>query len=57
VYNTSTQGSQKYYTLTFGVVDHASTQLGMVEGIGYNECFKNGGYLTRNGRCVEPNPY
>ena len=32
VYNTTTYGSHKYYTLTFGVVDHASTQN---EGVGY----------------------
>jgi hypothetical protein len=34
VYNTGTQGSQKYYTLTFGVVDHASNQ-GVGLGNGY----------------------
>jgi hypothetical protein len=36
VYNTSTQGSQKYYTLTFGVLNNASTEsAGVGEFTGY----------------------
>jgi hypothetical protein len=37
VYNTSTYGSYKYYSLTFGVVDHASTQLVDAKYSSFNE--------------------